>query len=556
MLDALSIRKRLYLAFGVLLVMMLAGTLAAVAGFRTLASAAESMNDQNQKIIQAKDVHLTAMQVVADVAAVPMAEDARTLQQRLEAIQPVREEYLRNLKSLKDSATTAESKALVADVEASLAKARGTNNQILDLAKAGKRAEASRLFLAAAVPATADWSAVMGRLNAYRATRLNGFRTESETRIRLFETLMVGAMLVCAGLAALMGYFIIQGITSPLASAMRHLDHIAAGDVSSDLPGEETEGRNEMGEMSRTLQRTILGLRGAFTEVAQGVQALASAATELTALSGQIADSTSGTGEKTSTAAAAAEEMCVTSSSVASAMGQAATNLQSIADATDEMTSTIGEIAASSDKARVITGDAARQAGGISRLMTQLSQEAQEVGEITKTIAGISAQTNLLALNATIEAARAGAAGRGFAVVASEVKGLAQQTAVATEDIKRKILGIQGSTTSAVGDIQKITTVIQEVNDIVANIAAAIEQQSATSHHIAQNLGEASLGVQDANRRIAETSRVSLAIAEDIAGVDDATGEVAEGTRQVTLAAQELSRLAETLDALVKRFRI
>ena len=141
-------------------------------------------------------------------------------------------------------------------------------------------------------------------------------------------------------------------------------------------------------------------------------------------------------------------------------------------------------------------------------------------------------------------------------MVAGEVKGLAQQTALATEGIKRRILGIQGSTTRAVEDIQTISTVIQEINDLVSNIAAAIEEQSATSHHLARNLGEASLGVQDANRRIGETSRVSLTIAEDIASVDDATGTVAEGTRQVTLAARELSCLAERLDALVQRFRL
>ncbi len=72
-------------------------------------------------------------------------------------------------------------------------------------------------------------------------------------------------------------------------------------------------------------------------------------------------------------------------------------------------------------------------------MMKDLGRAAQEIGQVTETITSISAQTNLLALNATIEAARAGAAGKGFAVVANEIKELAQQTAAATEDIKRKI---------------------------------------------------------------------------------------------------------------------
>jgi len=82
--------------------------------------------------------------------------------------------------------------------------------------------------------------------------------------------------------------------------------------------------------------------------------------------------------------------------------------------------------------------------------MQALGSAAQEIDRVTETITEISSQTNLLALNATIEAARAGEAGKGFAVVAGEIKELARQTADATEDIKRRISGIQASTGSAV----------------------------------------------------------------------------------------------------------
>jgi methyl-accepting chemotaxis protein len=173
---------------------------------------------------------------------------------------------------------------------------------------------------------------------------------------------------------------------------------------------------------------------------------------------------------------------------------------------------------------------------------------------VTETITDISSQTNLLALNATIEAARAGSAGKGFAVVATEIKGLAQQTAAATEDIKRRIYGIQSATEGGITEIGKVSQVILEVNAIVGSIAAAIEEQSATTKDIARNIAEASVGVTDANTRISETSQMSREIASDIVNVDRSTEEMAGGSDQVRDKAGELSTVAEELRLTVGRF--
>jgi methyl-accepting chemotaxis protein len=93
-----------------------------------------------------------------------------------------------------------------------------------------------------------------------------------------------------------------------------------------------------------------------------------------------------------------------------------------------------------------------------------------------------------LALNASIEAARAGDAGRGFAVVAGEVKQLADQTAAATEGIARQIATIQNESSQAVSAIGRVRGAIHAISDNTSGIAAAVEQQRASTEEINHSL--------------------------------------------------------------------
>ena len=154
----------------------------------------------------------------------------------------------------------------------------------------------------------------------------------------------------------------------------------------------------------------------------------------------------------------------------------------------------------------------------------------------------IASQTNLLALNATIEAARAGAAGKGFAVVASEVKELAKETRRATDDIAGRVDAIQRDTEGAVEAIHDIGSIVGEINDMQSAIAAAVEQQTATTNEIARNVTDAYSWTQE--------------IVENIGDVVRASGEAEQGAGAVQSAAGELANLGANLHDVVSRFRI
>ncbi len=367
---------------------------------------------------------------------------------------------------------------------------------------------------------------------------------------------LVIAVIVLAAMGVAVGIWFSRTLSAPMGRVVSVLKTMAIGDFTRSVEKMDTERGDEIGELSRAAGELRDSMRGMVGDLTVNANTVASAATELSSVSAQTAQSVQNMSGKTATVAAAAEESSASTTSVAASMEQAAANLSSVASATEEMSATIGEVASNSEKARSVSAQAREQATAVTALMQQLGQAAQEIGKVTETITEISSQTNLLALNATIEAARAGAAGKGFAVVANEIKELAQQTAEATEDIKAKISGVQTSSGNAISDIEGITGVIGQVGELVSGIATAIEEQAAVTKDVAGNIAQASAGVQDANERVAQTASVSKTMAEDVAGVNAAAGEIRAGGEQVQASAAELSQLAEQLKEMVEKFKI
>ncbi|HEX8496498.1 MAG TPA: methyl-accepting chemotaxis protein, partial [Actinomycetales bacterium] len=185
--------------------------------------------------------------------------------------------------------------------------------------------------------------------------------------------------------------------------------------------------------------------------------------------------------------------------------------------------------------------DAVAHAAATSNTICKLGTSSEQIGNVVKIISSIAAQTNLLALNATIEAARAGEAGKGFAVVASEVKQLAQETAKATEDIAAQVVAIQTDSAGAVIAIEQISEVIARISDFQNTIAAAVEEQTATTAEM--------------NRSVTEASTGTDSIAENINGVADAARTTSQGVTEQQQAVTELARMSSDLTNLVATFR-
>jgi methyl-accepting chemotaxis protein len=331
-------------------------------------------------------------------------------------------------------------------------------------------------------------------------------------------------------------YLFSRTISNPLNELVTVSNAIAVGNLNNEI---KLTKKNEIGQL---------------------LQAVASMQTQLR----EIVKAISQTVKVVNTAA---EEMSQGNISLSQRTSAQATSLEETAAGIEEMTGTVQHNADNAKQASQLAFSAKERAirGGevvnsTISAMAEINKSSKKVTEIIGVINEIAFQTNLLALNAAVEAARAGEYGRGFAVVASEVRNLAQRSAAAAKEIKEliqdSVLKVEEGTklVNQSGDtLEHIITAVKTVSDIIAEIAAANQEQSLGINQVNKSIAQIDEMTQKNAVLVEEAATTSSAMKEQVLSLKKQitffnVGELSQDTKESSVLNQPKKTVSQLIN--------
>ena len=376
------------------------------------------------------------------------------------------------------------------------------------------------------------------------------FSKDYDFTIKAFIGIIILGLIV--GLAV--GMFIARNIAAPLQESVGHLNAVADGDLTQEMPARLSNRQDEVGMVVQALAKMQQSLRGLLKNVATEAENSASTVLEVQALVDDLNSS--------------AHDMSAVTEEMAAGMEETAASTVNLQNLSDQLREKIHGSAAEAKDSEKYTEEITNRANNLKAIAEQSSDEARRIyadtkasleeaiesakvvdniDTLTQEITDIAEQTNLLALNAAIEAARAGEYGRGFAVVADEVRKLAEQS----HDTAEKIRTLTGQVT---GSVQNLSDgAFSLLNFMDTNVNNDYDMINKTAIQYKDDAGYVNEFARKSNNTAQQLSGAVEVISQAMDEIAKATHEGAVGNttvaEKVTVVADKSNEILEKINA-------
>jgi methyl-accepting chemotaxis protein WspA len=292
------------------------------------------------------------------------------------------------------------------------------------------------------------------------------------------------------------------------------------------FPDEGEDLMTSFEDMTKTLGNLVGQVQRSGIQVTTSATEITASAKQLEATVAEQAAATREVSATSSQISATSRELLRTMSGASHAVGEAIEQAETGQSELSEMESAMRELV--------------KATGSISSRLGVISDRASKISTVVTTINKISDQTALLSLNAAIEAEKAGEFGRGFSAVAREVSRLADQTAVATQDIDSVVKEMQSAVSSGVMEMDKFSEEVRRRVSEVNGIASALGRMIEKVQTLGPEFETAKEGMNTQTQAAQQINEAMKQLAEAADSTKVLLSEFQQATGQLTGAVQGL----------------
>jgi len=410
---------------------------------------------------------------------------------------------------------------------------------MIDFLQAEKFSEVDKLRRETMDPAFMKVSDAIDVVIAYQ-TRIaqqqfeQSVKQASVSRIVALATVSLGVLLAIL-MGAIIGRSINRGVASLEISAAR----LASGDLTTQVP---TTGKDELSRVGASFNQMAHHFSELISQVNAASGLVNQHANGLSQSSTQVAQSSRQQSQRATEAAASVEQFNSAFKEIAATSENIVSAVRNARDLSKQGDTVVANVVKGIEKVAKTVNESAE-------VIADLGQRSNQIGQILSVIKDIADQTNLLALNAAIEAARAGEQGRGFAVVADEVRKLAERTTAATSEISSMVGVIQEDTGRAVTTMRQSSDDVQAGVSLANQAGQALQDIASSVEQVADMIGQIAAATQ-------EQSSASEALTQSVEGIAHVADENSRAIEHAATASQELVDCSQSLQQIVSRFRL